>query len=99
MSNKRRTFSAAFKAKVAMEALKEQEPINRIASRYKVLPTQVSAWKSHLLKRLPESFESENKRSRSETDWEELEARLFQKIGRLEVELDWLKKKSEQLHR
>ena len=65
MSKKRRTFSAAFKAKVAMEALKEQEPINRIASRYKVLPTQVSAWKSHLLKRLPESFESENKRARA----------------------------------
>ena len=75
-----------------MEALKEQEPINRIASRYEVLPTQVSAWKSQLLKRLPETFESDNKRSRTETDWEEHEARLFQKIGQLEVELDWLKK-------
>ena len=41
----------------------------------------------------------DNKHSRSETDWEEQEARLFQKIGQLEVELDWLKKKSKQLHR
>jgi putative transposase len=75
-----------------MEALMEQEPVNRIASRYKVLPTQVSAWKSQLLKRLPETFAMDNKHSRSETDWEEREARLFQKIGQLEVELDWLKK-------
>lgn len=52
-----------------------------------------------MLKRLPETFGMNNKHSRSETDWEEREARLFQKIGQLEVELDWLKKKSEQLHR
>ena len=49
MSKKRRSFSAAFKAKVALEALKEQETINRIASRYGVLPTQVSQWKRQLL--------------------------------------------------
>jgi transposase len=48
MSKKRRSFSAEFKAKVALEALKEQETLNQIASRYDVLPVQVSQWKQHL---------------------------------------------------
>ncbi len=99
MSKKRRTFSAAFKAKVALEALKEQETINRIASRYGVLPTQVSQWKRQLLEQLPEAFSKDRKAARAESEWKEREGRLFQKIGQLEVELDWLKKKSEQLHR
>ena len=99
MSKKRRSFSAAFKAKVALEALKEQETINRIASRYGVLPTQVSQWKRQLLEQLPEAFSKDRKGARAESDWKEHEGRLFQKIGQLEVELDWLKKKSEQLHR
>ncbi len=99
MSKKRRTFSAAFKAKVALEALKEQETINRIASRYGVLPTQVSQWKRQLLEQLPGVFSMDRKGAQGEAEWKEHEARLFQKIGQLEVELDWLKKKSEQLHR
>jgi transposase len=49
MSKKRRTFSAEFKCRVALEALKEQEPINAIASRYDVLPVQVSQWKAQVL--------------------------------------------------
>jgi len=48
MSKKRRVFSAEFKARVALEAIKEQETINQIASRYDVLPVQVSQWKAQM---------------------------------------------------
>lgn len=97
MSQKRRSFSAEFKAKVALEALKEQETLNQIASRYDVLPVQVSQWKAQLLERLPEAFSKGRKSEKSEEAWKEREAQLFQKIGQLEVERDWLKKKSEQI--
>ena len=97
MSKKRRSFSAEFKARVALEALKEQEPINAIASRYEVLPAQVSQWKAQALENLSGSFESARKTASKQTDWKKREAHLFRKIGQLEVERDWLKKKSEEL--
>lgn len=80
-----------------MEALKEHETINRIASRYEALPAQVSRWKGQLLKNPPQSFSSGKKEAETEAEWKEREARFFHKIGRLEVERDWLKKKSEEL--
>ena len=92
MSNTiRRQFSAEFKAKVALEALKEQETLNVIAARHGILPVQVSQWKGQLLERLPATFHS--RPDRAQADWEEREAELFRKIGQLEMELDWLKKK------
>lgn len=97
MSKKRRTFSAEFKARVALEALKEQEPINVIASRYEVLPVQVSQWKAQALEKMAGSFESPRKQASREEDWKRRESHLFRKIGQLEVERDWLKKKSEEL--
>lgn len=97
MSKKRRTFSAEFKAKVAMEAMKEQETINQIASRYGVVPAQVSQWKSQLMKSLPEAFKGGRKGKDPQEDWERERKQFFQKIGQLEMERDWLKKKSEQL--
>ena len=97
MSKKRRSFNAEFKAKVALEALREQETINQIASRHDVLPAQVSQWKAQLLKNLPKSFSTGKKEAETEAEWKEREAKLFQKIGQLEVERDWLKKKSEDL--
>lgn len=97
MSKKRRSFSAEFKAKVALEAIKEAETINQIASRHDVLPVQVSQWKKQLLESLPDAFGSERKRSQDNQDWERRESELFRKIGQLEMERDWLKKKHEQL--
>ena len=97
MSKKRRTFSAEFKARVALEALKEQEPINKIASRHGVLPVQVSQWKAQALENLSGSFESGRKKASREDQWQKREAHLYRKIGQLEVERDWLKKKSEEL--
>src|SRR5690606_20207255 len=96
MSKKRRSFNPEFKAKVALEALREQETINQIASRYDVLPVQVSQWKAQLLERVPDAFARCNRHSPAE-DFEKEKDMLYRKIGQLEVERDWLKKKSEQL--
>ena len=97
MSKKnRRKFSPEFKAKVGLEALKGIEPIQSIAAKYEVHPTQVSQWKMELLERLPEVFATKAPPSIAEAA--SREALLYQKIGQLEVELDWLKKKSAQLH-
>jgi transposase-like protein len=97
MSKKnRRKLTAEFRAKVALEALKGIEPIHAIAARYEVHPVQVSAWKKELLERLPGVFAA--KAPPGEARAADHEARLYQKIGQLEVELDWLKKKSAQLH-
>lgn len=97
MSKKRRSFSPEFKAKVALEALREQETINQIASRYDVLPVQISQWKAQLLERVPEVFSRGRKGAPPEADFEKQKDVLYRKIGQLEVERDWLKKKSEQL--
>ena len=99
MSKKRRAFSADFKAKVALEALREQEPLNQIAARYDVLPTQVSQWKNQLLDSASGSFGRKGEREKLLEEHTEKESRLYQKIGQLEVELDWMKKKSAQFKR
>jgi len=99
MSKKRRTFNAQFKSKVALEALREQETLAQIASRYDVLPVQVSQWKSQLLSAAPASFARKGSHKKQLEEHDEKESRLYQKIGQLEVELDWLKKKSAQFKR
>lgn len=96
MSKKRRQHSPEFKARVGLEALKGLEPVHAIAAKYKVHPVQVTQWKKEVLKRLPEVFAK--KAPAGESEGEEREAKLYQKIGQLEVELDWLKKKSKELN-
>jgi transposase-like protein len=97
MSKKnRRKFSAEFKAQVGLEALKGVEPVHAIAAKYEVHPVQVSQWKKEVLERLPEVFATKAPPSVAEAA--QREALLFQKIGQLEMELEWLKKKSAQLH-
>jgi putative transposase len=91
MKSQRKRYTAEFKAKVALEALKGQKTINEIAAKFQVHPNQVTQWKKHLLEALP-SFFSDN-RGKAERDREQLEATLYQQIGQLKVELDWLKKK------
>jgi putative transposase len=96
MSKKRRQHSAELKARVALEALKGIEPVHAIAAKYQVHPVQVSQWKKELLERLPEVFT--RKAAPEVAEAAQREERLYQKIGQLEVELDWLKKKSAQLN-
>jgi transposase-like protein len=96
MSKKRRQHNPEFKARVGLEALKGIEPVHAIAARYQVHPTQVTQWKKELLEGLPEVFT--RKASTSAAEAAEREAKLFQKIGQLEVEVDWLKKNSAELN-
>ena len=92
MKNKRRNHSAAFKAKVALAAIKGDKTIAQLASQYEVHPTQIAQWKKQLLESLPEIFSCRGQNDRQ--DQEQLTAQLYQQIGQLKVELDWLKKKS-----
>jgi transposase-like protein len=95
MRAKRKRHSAAFKAKVGLEAIIGSKTVAEIAREYQVHPTQVSQWKSQVQQRLPEVFE--NGPSAQAVEAEEQIQRLEQKIGQLTMELDWLKKKSKQL--
>jgi transposase-like protein len=92
MKRHRRQFSADWKAKIALEAIKGQRTIQEIASHYELHPNQVTHWKKELLERAAEIFSS-GKTQEGQAD-EELKAELYQQIGKLQVEVDWLKKKS-----
>jgi transposase-like protein len=88
----RKKHSAEFKAKIALEAIKGLKTINEIASEAEVHPTQVNLWKKQLLEEIPSLFTSS--RSQKQKNDEDLTAALYQQIGQLKVELDWVKKKS-----
>jgi transposase-like protein len=92
MKKERKSYTAAFKAKVALEAIKGQRTINEIASAFEVHPNQVTQWKKQAVTQISEIFS--NGRARADAAEEELRNQLYQQIGQLKVELDWLKKKS-----
>ena len=92
MPGHRKRYDATFKAKVAIEAIKGQRTVNEIASMYQMHPNQVTQWKKQALQQLCEVFS--NGRGRTDMAEEELRNQLYEQIGRLKVELDWLKKKS-----
>ena len=91
----RKQYEAAFKAKVALEAVKGEKTIAQIAGEFGIHPNQIQRWRKQLLEMLPDLFS--DRRKRVDKDREELEAELFRQIGQLKVELDWLKKKSQEL--
>jgi len=91
----RRHHDAAFKAKVALEAVKGEKTIAQIASEFKVHSNQIRQWRNHLLEMLPDIFS--NRRKTQDKEREELEAELYRQIGQLKVEVEWLKKKSQSL--
>lgn len=91
MARQRRSFSADFKAKVAIEAIREQRTINELASEHGVHPNLIREWKKHLLTEVPQLFRTRT--SEDEKAQEEERDRLFQQIGQLQYELAWLKKK------
>jgi transposase-like protein len=94
MARKRRSFSAAYKAKVALAAAKGDRTLSELASQFGVYPNQISAWKKQLVDQVAELFEDGRQRREPEDDTERAE--LYEQIGRLKVELDWLKKKAAQ---
>ena len=89
---KRKIFTGSQKAKVALEAVKGAKTINEIAQEYGVHPTQVGQWKKELLDNAASLFEG--KRGPKPANTQNDPDRLYAKIGQLNMELDWLKKKS-----
>ncbi len=87
MKKTRRKFTGAFKAKVAIEALKERETLAELSKRYEVHPNMISKWKQEFLERAGEVFEK-----KSDSDSEVDVDKLYTKIGQLEMQNDFLKK-------
>jgi putative transposase len=91
MTRTRKKYSHQFKFKVALEAIKGQATINEIASRFQVHPNQVRNWKRQLTTDGPAVFERKTGQHHQELATQEAE--LYEQIGRLKMELEWLKKK------
>ena len=92
MKQSRRQHSPAFKAKVALAALDGEHTIAELASRFEVHPSQIHAWKKALVQGAPQLFD--HGASRPEKDQEALTAQLYQQIGQLKVERDFLSRRS-----
>lgn len=87
MKRSRRKFKASFKAKVAIEALKEQMTLQELSSKYEVHPNQISTWKSEFVSNASVVFEKKSSTSNPEVE----HAKLFKVIGEQKVEIDFLK--------
>lgn len=88
----RKNYQSDFKAKVALEAVRGRLTINEISKQFGVHPNQISKWKKQFLESLPQIFENSKSVKSEEND--ELVNQLYQQIGQMKVEIDWLKKKS-----
>ena len=93
----RRQHSAAFKAKVAVAALRGDRTMSEMASAFGVHPVQIAQWKKRALAAQPEAFAT--RRRGTDADQAAVQAVLYEEIGRLKVELDWLKRKHELVDR
>ena len=93
MVGQRKRYSAELKTKVALEAIKGQRTANEIAAEYGVHPTQIAQWKKQALDGLPTVFST--RASEQQKSEEELIATLYQQIGQLKVQVDWLEKNHE----
>jgi len=89
MSIKRRAFSSELKSRVALEAIKGELTINEISTKYEVHSTQIARWKQQALENIKDGFVEGAKK---ETQDERLTEKLYQQIGQMKVEIDFLKK-------
>ena len=97
MGKKRQTFSKDFKAKVALEALREESTIQEIAVKHGVHPNQISKWKAQAIAGMADIFERPNTKTEEVRQKQEKENAYLKTIGEQKVELDYLKKKYRQL--
>jgi transposase-like protein len=94
MPKKRTTHTPMFKAKVALAAVRQDKTLSQLAAQFKVHPTAIAKWKARLLEQAADVFiDGRAKKKNDDPNIEE----LYQQIGRLKVELDWTKKKSQEL--
>jgi transposase-like protein len=91
MTTTRKQYSPKFKARVAVEAIRGERTLSQLGSQFKVHPMQITKWRKVALEQLPEIFV--DGRSRKARDAGAEQDALYEEIGRLKVELDWLKKK------
>jgi transposase-like protein len=91
---KGKPHSAQFKFRVALEAAKGTRTLNELASEYGLHPSQISDWKQQLLSEGPSVFSTHT--ARQQREQEALQSELYEQIGRLKMELEWLKKKAAQ---
>lgn len=91
----RRGHDAAFKARVALEALKGEKTMAQLSSEFGVHTNQIRQWRQKLLEEVPNVFS--DRRRKQEKEGEEMTSELYRQIGQLKVELEWLKKKSQLL--
>ncbi len=96
MARKRKRPGPSFKAKVALSAVKEIKTVSELSSQFKVHSTQIHQWKRQLLERAEEVFENGRSGTGRAQEQEALTAELYEQIGRLKMELEWLKKKAAQ---
>jgi transposase-like protein len=89
----RKRYTAAFKAQVVLELLKEERPVSKISSEYGVHPNQLYQWKTQALKNLPRLFDEEQAKAKVNQANQKLDE-LYAEIGRLTTQVNWLKKKS-----
>jgi transposase-like protein len=94
MPGKRERHAAAFKAKVALEAAKQNKTVSELAKTFQVHPVQISQWKKQLLDGIDSLFS--DGRKREQENGQAVQAELYEQIGRLKMEVEWLKKKSAQ---
>ena len=92
MARRKKIRDASFKARVALEAVKERETVGELAKRFQVHPTQIHGWKRKLQEQAAIVFEREGAKPVEAVDSSE----LYEQIGRLKVELEFLKKKATQ---
>ena len=92
---KKRNHTAAFKLEVALAAIKSQLTQAQITGRYQVHTTQIHRWKKQALEAIKSEFSEQHKRKKPDKANEQLLSELYEEIGRLKVELSWLKKKSD----
>ena len=94
MARKRRIFNASFKARVALEAIKGHRTISELTQKHKLHATQINLWKKQLIEGAEGVFENgHGKTSKAAGSEEPHAAELYEQIGRLKVQLEWLKKK------
>jgi putative transposase len=90
MHKQRKRHEAGYKAKVALEAIRERKTVSELASQFALHPSQIQAWKRTLLERAAEVFAGPSPARREEAE----QAELYEQIGRLKMELEWAKKKA-----